>query len=80
MAPRPEPPGSACPRRPGRITAALRRRGSRSPGPRTHEPGADRERFAILRFRARELEALHLGERHLRAVFDAGGAGRWVAP
>lgn len=46
--------------------------------PGAHEPGAARGRFAILRLRAREVEALLLGERHLRAVFSDGA--RWLAP
>ena len=50
------------------------------PEPASHEPVASRDRFAPLRFRARELEALLLSERHLRAVFEAGAPGRWVAP
>jgi general stress protein 26 len=46
--------------------------------PVAHEPGAERGRFAMLRLRAREVEVLLLGERHLRAVFADGA--RWVAP
>lgn len=45
-----------------------------------YQPGAERGRFAVLRFHADEIDALHLGERQFRAVFGPGGLRTWVAP
>ena len=50
--------------------------------PEALEPRAERARFAVLRCRAKEVEALLLADPHRRAVYARadGFAGGWVAP
>ncbi|EEB86028.1 pyridoxamine 5'-phosphate oxidase family protein [Roseobacter sp. GAI101] len=47
-----------------------------------YEKPANRTRFAVLRCSVEEMDLVHLGSRHRRAVFGAGDAwaGTWVAP
>lgn len=42
----------------------------------------ERERLAVLLARVEEIDAVHLGDLHRRALFsrDDGFAGRWIAP
>ena len=50
--------------------------------PEAHEPRAERARFAVLRCRADEIEALLLADPHRRALFRRADAfaGEWLAP
>lgn len=54
--------------------------GASIPEPAAYAPGASQERFAVLRVSVDALEALVLGEPHLRAVFRADDAGAWTVP
>jgi len=47
-----------------------------------YEKPAERSRFAVLRCKVQQIDLVHLGERHRRAVYVAadGFAGTWVAP
>lgn len=47
--------------------------------PQDHAPAPDPARFAVLTARLREIETLHLGTPHRRAMFRDGGA-TWLAP
>ncbi len=47
-----------------------------------YQKPATRDRFAVLRCHLQQLDLVHLGEQHRRAVFVRadGWAGQWVAP
>ena len=47
-----------------------------------YQKPADRDRFAVLSCTLKEIDLVHLGERHRRAVFVAEDdwAGQWLAP
>ncbi len=47
-----------------------------------YQKPADRDRFAVLSCSLKEIDLVHLGERHRRAVFVAEDdwAGQWLAP
>ena len=49
--------------------------------PEDYEPGASRERFAVLRARVDEIDLLSLDDPALRALYERsdGFAGRWLA-
>lgn len=50
--------------------------------PSGHAPAADPAAFAVLACHVAEIETLHLGDPHARALFGAGDGwrGRWLAP
>ena len=50
--------------------------------PEDHDPTPDPVRFIVLTARIEEIETLHLGPRHSRALFRRrdGFRGQWIAP
>jgi len=51
--------------------------------PALHSTAARQDRFAVLKGTVDEMETLHLGARHRRALFkrgDDGFTGQWIAP
>ncbi|WP_226780939.1 pyridoxamine 5'-phosphate oxidase family protein [Oceaniglobus trochenteri] len=57
--------------------------GEEMTGPTDHRPEARQDRFAVLRGQVEQIDMLHLGDPHRRALFTAsasGFAGGWIAP
>ncbi len=56
--------------------------GRRIAAPFAYQKPVDPARFAVLRCKVTEIDLVHLGDRHRRAIFALadGWAGSWVAP